>query len=231
MTRIKICGITNLDDARCAAAAGADFLGFIFYPQSPRYIAPRTAAAIAIALRAELGLARPRLAGIFVDAPVDVIRDTFDQVKLDLIQLHGEEPPSTVASLQPFAVKALRPHSLEGAASALWDYARISAASSGSVLDDRPQLLIDAYHPLQKGGTGERADITIARWLAARCSIMLAGGLTPENVAGAIADVHPWGVDVSSGVEQQKGLKDHTRVRAFVQAVRYAEKDEALDAG
>lgn len=87
-------------------------------------------------------------------------------------------------------------------------------------LPSTPDLLVDAYHPQQKGGTGLTVDVTIARWLAERCRLLLAGGLTPENVADAIAQVHPWGVDVSSGVEVTKGKKDHTKVKRLINTIK-----------
>lgn len=219
MTQIKICGLTTLTDARCAAEAGADFLGFIFYPGSPRYIAPSQARQIADSLRATMSSLCPRLVGVFVDAPVEQVRTIAATAQLDLAQLHGSEPPAVVSALQPFAFKALRPRTLAEARVALNTY---SPSWSGQA-ETSPQLLIDAYHPVQKGGTGEQASLDVARWLAPRCRLMLAGGLTPENVAAAIADLRPWGVDVSSGVESTQGVKHHDRVRAFVAAVRTAD--------
>jgi phosphoribosylanthranilate isomerase len=221
MTIVKICGITNLDDARCAAHAGADLLGFIFYPASSRYIAPSDAGRIADALRAEFGAQRPRLVGVFVDAPVQLVRGVIAEAHLDLAQLHGSESPPTVAALQPAAFKALRPRTLPEAQAELQRYAGLWAADQAN--GAAPHLLVDAYDSQQKGGTGVRADTSIARWLATRCRLLLAGGLTPENVAEALAIIEPWGVDVSSGVERAKGFKDHGRVCAFVQAVRAAE--------
>ena len=221
MTVVKICGITNLDDARCATRAGADLLGFIFYPASTRYIAPRDAGQIADALHAEFDAQGPRLVGVFVDAPIETVRDVIDEAHLDLVQLHGSELPATVAALQPVAFKALRPRTLSEAQAEHQRYAGIWHAEQTN--GTTPHLLIDAYDTQQKGGTGVRVDSRIAGWLAARCRLMLAGGLTPENVAEALAIIQPWGVDVSSGVERAKGLKDHARVHAFVQAVRKAE--------
>ncbi len=216
MTKIKICGITNVDDAVVAAEAGADFLGFIFYPPSPRYVTIDAVRAITGALWAKFGIQAPRCVGVFVDVPADVVRITMAQSGLDLAQLHGSEPPDAVTALQPCAFKAIRPQTPEAAAAAYHAFVDATAPRR----PDRPQLLVDAYHPHFAGGTGERADVTIARWLAERCAVMLAGGLTPENVADAIERVRPWGVDVSSGVEVAKGRKDHTKVRAFIEAVR-----------
>ena len=216
-TRVKICGLTNLDDARCAAAAGAGFLGFIFHPQSPRYVAPERVAFITRAVRSEFGPQTPRFVGVFVNESVERVRSVLDAAGLDLAQLHGDEPPDTVRHLQPHAFKAIRPQSRDDAQASAAAYCDIVAA------DERlPQLLLDAYHPERYGGTGLQTDWDLARAIAPTCRLLLAGGLAPENVADAVAEVRPWGVDVSSGVEREKGVKDHSRVWAFVQAARGA---------
>jgi phosphoribosylanthranilate isomerase len=216
-TRIKICGITNLSDARCAAQAGVDFLGFILFPKSPRYATPAQIAAITRAVREEYGAAAPCMVGVFVSEPAGRVQGILDEAHLDLAQLHGDEPPATVQQLYPDAFKAIRPQSAAEARAAL-------AAYRTAFLNDEalPQLLVDAYHPDHFGGTGLQADLDVARSVAGECRLLLAGGLAPETVGKAIKVVHPWGVDVSSGVEQAKGIKDHVRLRAFVQAVRGA---------
>ncbi len=223
MTYIKICGITHLEDARCASDAGADFLGFIFYPPSPRYIAPEAAGAIVAALRADLGATAPRFVGVFVDSPEARIRAIRAQAGLDFVQLHGSEPLLLLEALYPYAFKALRPQSLSEARTAFATYRRGRLTADPSA----PQLLVDAYAPHQKGGTGLSVDLVIARWLASHCRLLLAGGLTPQNVGEAIAHIKPWGVDVSTGVEDvstgvehKQKRKDHERVRAFIRAVR-----------
>ena len=224
MTYVKICGITNVDDARCAAEAGADFLGFIFYPKSARFVTPGQVAAITQVIRREFGPDAPRCVGIFVDEPVERVLAVLDGAGLDLAQLHGGEPPAEVQALHPRAFKAIRPQArdeAEAAAAAYRDVAPDDAAL--------PQLLMDAYHPQQPGGTGIPADLALARSLASRLRLMLAGGLTPETVGPAIEQVRPWGVDVSSGVEAPsrlgaaQGTKDHARMWAFVEAVRAAD--------
>jgi phosphoribosylanthranilate isomerase len=218
MTYIKVCGITNLDDACCAVEAGVDFLGFVFYPKSPRFVTPEQAAAIIRTVRLESGADVPRCVGVFVDESVEHVSDTLDGVGLDLAQLHGGEPPTEVWMLRPRAFKAIRPRSCNDAETALAIYRDV-------VPDDTalPQILMDAYHPQQFGGTGIPADPAVARLLALHLRLLLAGGLTPETVGPAIEQVRPWGVDVSSGVERAKGIKDHARVRAFVEAVRAVE--------
>jgi len=213
--RVKICGLTNLDDARCAARAGADFLGFILYAKSPRFLAPEQIAAITRAIRHEFGASAPRCVGVFVNEPMSQVQAWLDAASLDLAQLHGNECPDEVLQLQPRAFKAIRPQSADDAQASV-------AAYRDAFPDDRalPQLLLDAYHPERFGGTGLPVDLTVAQPVAPRCRLLLAGGLTPETVRAAIRAVRPWGVDVSSGVERAKGIKDHVRVQAFVRAVR-----------
>lgn len=215
MTYVKICGITNLDDALCAAEAGADLLGFISYPKSPRFVAPEKVAVITQAIRREYGVHAPRCVGVFVDEPVERVRAVLDSAGLDLAQLHGSEPPAEVRMLRPHAFKAIRPQTRDDAEATVVAYCDVVADD-----DALPQFLIDAYHPHQFGGTGTLADLDVARSLAHRFRLLLAGGLTPETVGPAIRRVQPWGVDVSSGVERAKGIKDHARIRTFIEAVR-----------
>lgn len=224
MTHIKICGITNVEDARCAATAGVHLLGFVFYPPSKRYIAPDQAATIARAVRHEFGPRAPRFVGVFVDEPAMRVRAVVECAGLDLAQLHGSESPAEVGLLSPYAFKAIRPQTLGLAQATAPTYCQAASGDQGS-----PQILVDAYHPELPGGTGRRANLTVARWLSRRFRVLLAGGLTPEMVASAIDYVQPWGVDVSSGVELRDGSeqaarsKDHERIRAFAQAVQAAD--------
>jgi phosphoribosylanthranilate isomerase len=226
LTRVKICGITNLDDACCAAEAGADFLGFIFYPKSPRFVTPEQVTVITQALRAEFGSSAPRCVGVFVDEPIARVRAVLDSAGLDLAQLHGSEPPDQVHLLYPRAFKAIRPRTRSDAEAAAAMYCNAAPKPEG---DDLPQLLLDAYHPQQFGGTGIPADLDVAHALARRLRLLLAGGLAPETVGPAIEQVRPWGEDVSSGVERVKGAKDHARVRAFIEAVRAADAKRSKD--
>jgi phosphoribosylanthranilate isomerase len=215
MTYCKICGITNVNDACIAVEAGADMLGLIFYPKSPRYVTPETAAGIVEAVRFTYGADTPRFVGVLVDKPAAQIPALMDAVGLDLAQLHGNESPELVRRLSPRAFKAVRPRTEEQARAALDAY-RDTVPNDACL----PQLLIDAYAPRQLGGTGHTADPGLAHLLATRVRLLLAGGLTPDTVAGAVRRIHPWGVDVSSGVELRPGIKDPARVRAFIQAVR-----------
>lgn len=220
MTYIKICGITNVEDAYCAAEAGADLLGFIFYHKSPRFVTVQEATFIVGAVRGAFGAHAPRSVGVFVNEPIERVQDILQIARLDLAQLHGDEPPDAIRMLSPRAFKAVRPLDREQAEGA-------QIAYQDTVPDDGrvPQLLIDAYHPKQHGGTGLQADLGLAHWLARRIRLLLAGGLTPETVGPIVEQVKPWGVDVSSGVEQAKRIKDHGRIRAFIDAVRAADVD------
>ncbi len=215
-TRIKICGLTNLEDALAAAEAGADLLGFIFYEKSPRNVEARTVAAIVQALQdfspATFHLSL-RTVGVFVNPDLEQVVRTLDYCGLDLAQLHGEEAPELLAALPGRAFKALRPRDAAEAASQAATYARFGPAGG-------PDLLVDAYHPTLRGGAGQTGDWSLAASLVAQHRLLLAGGLTPDNVADAIAQVQPWGVDVASGVEATPGRKDHARLRAFIAAVR-----------
>jgi phosphoribosylanthranilate isomerase len=221
--RVKICGITNLEDAQVALEAGADFIAFNFFPKSPRYIEPAQAKEIVAGIRKasdQLSITdpqspvtnpqSPKLVGVFVNEDADSVAAILDQTCVDYAQLHGGEPPAVLEQLAPRAFKALRPSSSEEAIlDAEW-YAEFGPA-------DGPQLLIDAYDPAAYGGTGKKADWHTAAGLARLYPrLMLAGGLTPENVAQAVRAVRPWGVDVSSGVEIEPGRKDHAAVRAFI---------------
>lgn len=206
--KIKICGITTLDDALTALDAGATMLGFNFYPPSPRYVERTACAELVAALRGRGRAAT--LVGVFVNMPPDEVRRILDECGLDLAQLSGDEPPADLALLGERAFKAIRPR---GA-----DEARRLAASY-AVRSTPPALLVDAAVGAgQFGGTGRPGDRDAARAVAAQYPILLAGGLRPENVAAAIAAVQPWGVDVASGVESSPGRKDAAKMKAFVRA-------------
>jgi phosphoribosylanthranilate isomerase len=218
VTVVKICGLTNPDDALCAAEAGADLLGLVFYPGSPRFVGADQAAMVTAAVRGSFGAHSPRFVGVFVDMPVAVVQTTIEHVGLNLVQLHGGEPARDLELLGPRAFKAIRPQTEERAEKEVAAYQAVVPADGAS-----PQFLVDAYDPEQYGGTGYLANWAVARSLVARFRIVLAGGLDPDTVSEAIGEVRPWGVDVSSGVERTKGRKDHGRVRAFVEAVRGAD--------
>ena len=207
---VKICGITSAVDASLAVEAGADAVGFVFWRMSPRKVAPERAAAIA----RELPNTVLRV-GVFVDAPVEEMGRVADAVGLDLLQLHGDEPPSALAALPRPALKAVR----VGKGFAREEALRYAALAAGVVVDTR--LPGETQMP---GGTGVAFDWSLIKGLAERVPfLMLAGGLAPSNVALAIRAVRPHAVDVSSGVEALPGRKDPEKVRAFVEAVKAAE--------
>ncbi len=214
--RVKICGLKTLDDALAALDAGVDLLGFNFYRTSPRYVEPAGCARILAALRSRGSTAAT--VGVFVNASLAEIRATLDECGLDLAQLHGDEPVELLAGLGERAFKAIRPSSPAAA--------RASLARYGCDRRSRaPALLLDAAQPGLYGGTGQAADWGLAASLAADYPILLAGGLTPQNVAAAVRLVRPWGVDVASGVESAPGRKDRAKMFEFVAAVRREEVD------
>lgn len=220
--KVKVCGLTNLADARAAARAGADLLGFIFYPASPRYVSPEAVRDILGRLRAE-GLSVVGV-GVFVNERPERVAGLLEYCGLQLAQLHGEEAPADLGlshgmatPLGGRAYKALRPPSADAARQLAARYA-LPAPLRG---DDRlPAFLLDTYRPDQRGGTGQTGDWALAAGLAGRYALLLAGGLSPANVVEALRQVRPWGVDVSSGVERAPGHKDHGALRAFIEAVR-----------
>jgi phosphoribosylanthranilate isomerase len=208
---IKICGLTNLDDALAAVEAGADYLGFNFYTRSPRYITPEACG------RLQAGLARrgapATTVGVFVNSPTAEVAAVLDGCGLQLAQLHGDERPEHLTLLWGRAFKVLRePAALSGA-----ELETLSVFSPS-----RPAFLVDALAPNLYGGSGQLADWPAAARIAARYPIFLAGGLNPDNVAQAVEQVRPWGVDAASGVESAPGKKDHARIAAFVAAAREA---------
>jgi phosphoribosylanthranilate isomerase len=234
MTKIKICGIKTLPDALAAIHAGADMLGFNFYPKSPRYIEAAACAEITSVLREK----HPEitLVGVFVNSSISEIRSTLETAHLHLAQLHGNEPPEMLAELQPHAFKAIRlPSSVflrESATKSVSQSVPIresvieSVAKSVPIRDsvtesiNYPALLLDSSAPGLYGGSGLTTDWDAAAQIASQYSILLAGGLTPENVAKAIAQVQPWGVDTASGVESTPGVKDPEKMKRFVEQVR-----------
>jgi phosphoribosylanthranilate isomerase len=213
MMRVKICGITRLDDAVAAAEAGADFIGLNFYRKSPRFLEVGAARDLVRALREQLGAACPLFVGVFVNAATYEISTTATTVELDAIQLSGDESLEVMKELRLPTFKAIQPPN--GA------MARDDAAyfSQHPTPDERfPSLLLDAYHPTLRGGTGEGASAEVIVAVSALTPrLMLAGGLTPDNVAERVAQFRPWAVDVASGVESgAAGVKDHDKMRQFI---------------
>ena len=202
MTRVKICGITAIEDGLHAAHAGADAIGLVFYAKSPRYVEAATAAAIVRALPPFV-----TVVGLFVDALEDYVRAVLERVPLDLLQFHGNESPTYCARYGRPYLKAVRVREDTDLLQCAADYAAAQA------------LLLDAYVPGVPGGTGERFDWTRIPAALAK-SIVLSGGLTPDNVREAIGQVHPWAVDVSSGVEASPGRKDPAKVSLFIERAK-----------
>jgi phosphoribosylanthranilate isomerase len=192
---VKICGITRIDDAMAAVAAGANAVGFVFWPNSPRFIDPYRARAIARALPPFVSPV-----GLFVNQPRDYIIGVTSLVHLHVVQLHGDETPEFAASLTVPVMKALPV-----------ERARLWPADA--------TVLLDVHDPVQRGGTGRTVDWAAAAAIAASRRVLLAGGLTADNVAEAIGRVRPFGIDVSSGVERAPGVKDHGRLTALFEAV------------
>jgi phosphoribosylanthranilate isomerase len=244
MYRVKICGITSVDDALQAAEAGADAIGLNFYEKSPRCIAPDLAGEIVAAVRQQYDSQRLAIYGVFVNTTLDDIVWTFREGNLFGtlqsvgIQLHGDEPPELLAELRQHGigtsedmlhtlghapltpvVRALRPKSPELADAATY-------LQKCQDLRALPQaVLIDAHEPGAYGGTGKTADWNVLpahRNSLAGLPVILAGGLNPQNVAQAIAVAKPDGVDVASGVESASGKKDHAKVWAFVASAKKA---------
>ncbi|MBX9633043.1 MAG: phosphoribosylanthranilate isomerase [Burkholderiales bacterium] len=204
-TRIKFCGITRSEDAQAAARLGVDAVGFVFQRKSPRYVAPERVAAIVRELPAFV-----TTVGLFVDPDEAEVRSVLDTAPLDLLQFHGAEPPGFCGRFGRPWIKAL-------AVAPGVDLLQSAANYAGS-----RGLLLDAFVPGMHGGTGIKAD-----WSAIPQTlplpVILAGGLNPANVGEAIRAVRPWAVDVSSGVEREKGVKDHEKMVAFIRGVRDAD--------
>lgn len=204
MARVKICGITRHEDLRSACEAGADALGFVFYANSPRNLSVAQAASLLNTLPPFV-----QSVGLFVDADPGLVLTVLESVPLDVLQFHGGESPEYCRQFGRPYIKAVRVR--EG----------INLVKYAADYDDARGLLLDAYVPGTPGGTGEQFDWRLIPAALAK-PIVLSGGLTPDNVGNAIRQVKPWAVDVSSGVEQAKGIKDAAKVAAFIQGVRHA---------
>lgn len=204
MVKVKICGITNIEDAMAAVDFGADALGFVFVKKSPRYIQPKKAAQIIDELPLFI-----QTVGVFANETTENIEAVISMARLDLAQLHGDEPPA-MCKLSRRVIKAIRVKSLESLAP-LGEYGRHVSA-----------FLLDTYTPEKLGGTGMIFNWDVAVEAKQFGQIILAGGLTTDNVAEAVRHVTPYGVDVSSGVELKKGKKDLDKVRLFIERAKSA---------
>jgi phosphoribosylanthranilate isomerase len=202
VTHVKICGVTRAEDALLAAELGASALGFVFWRNSPRYIEP-------IAARAIVAKLPPFITpvGVFVDQPIDIVLATARLARLGAVQLHGDEPADEYATLPVRVIKAMPLRNT-------LDREAARAVPSSAM------LLLDAYDPVRRGGTGRSIDWGIASSVSRLRPVILSGGLQAGNVADAIAAVKPYGIDVSSGVEASPGRKDPTKLRALFAALR-----------
>ena len=205
-TRVKICGVTRAEDALAACRAGADALGLVFYPPSPRNVSITTARAIVERLPAFV-----TVVGLFVEAAADAVARARAEIPLDVLQFHGNETPAFCDQFGAPYIKAVRMRPETD----LLEYARSYKRARS--------LLLDTFVTGAQGGTGRRFD-----WMLIPAHvpvpIILSGGLDPENVEQAIRSVRPWAVDVSSGVEAAKGIKDPARILAFINGVRNADR-------
>jgi len=195
--KVKICGITRTEDAQRAAALGADFLGFIFVKESPRYRDAEHAATIAESLGAD----RPKLVGVFRDEDVDTIRTIAARVPLDFVQLHGAESDDDIRAIGLPAFKTLH------VGDALPDTTAHPAAD---------WLLFDSFG----GGTGKRFDWSLLNLYSRRKPFLLAGGITPDNVVAAVSLVRPDAIDLASGVESAPGIKDHEKLERLFERIK-----------
>ena len=200
MIRVKICGVTTVEDATLAADLGASAIGLVFWPQSPRFVDVEQAKRIVAALPPFVGAV-----GVFVNQPeaADIARE----VGLSAVQLHGDEPPDTYSALPVRVIKAVA----------------VTGNGSGDLAAAIPAsatVLLDAHDPVKRGGTGRAIDWTVAAAVARRRPIILSGGLNADNVVGAVEAVRPYAIDVSSGVESAPGRKDAAKLRALFDVLR-----------
>lgn len=196
MVKVKVCGITRGSDAQLAVSLGATAVGFIFWPQSQRYVTPEAAAEIS------RDLPNVQTVGVFVNSSVDEMHQVADKVGLTSVQLHGDEPEDIYGELSYPVIRAI---------GVLGD----QTITKVERVPDDVVVLLDVVDHVQRGGTGRTVDWDVAATIAAKRRIFLAGGLRPDNVAAAIRRVRPYGIDVSSGVETSPGMKEAGKLKAL----------------
>jgi phosphoribosylanthranilate isomerase len=208
--RVKICGVTRVEDALVAADAGAHMIGLNFWSGTPRRVALDRAAEIADAVRG-----RVEVVALFVNAPQDEIIAATDRLDARTAQLHGDESAALAAALADSGLRVIKAF-------------RVATEADLAALDGFPAsaYLLDARVEGRRGGTGRTIDWDLARRAAQYGRILLAGGLAPDNVAEAVRRARPWGVDTASGVEDEPGIKNHDRIRQFIDAARAAAEEE-----
>lgn len=200
-TRVKVCGITRIEDAKTAVDAGADAIGLVFYEPSPRSVRIEQAKAIAESIPAFV-----TVVALFVNAEVKYVQEVLNNVRIDLIQFHGDEENDYCSQFQRPFIKAQRVRQAS------------DVVASSMRFSDALAILLDSYKPGVPGGTGETFDWSLIPQEQTK-PLILAGGLSPDNVASAIEQVKPFAVDVSGGVEQSKGIKDPAKIDAFLSEV------------
>lgn len=206
--RVKICGLTRIEDVNSAVSLGADAIGLVFYPASPRAVTIEQAQQLVAASAAFV-----QVVGLFVNASADDICEVLKHVPLDMLQLHGDETPEQCKEIAAITkrrwIKAL----------AMKPDSDIKAIIAPYIEAGASAILLDTWHPQLKGGTGQAFDWNSWPQYDPSVALILAGGLTPDNVGEAIAQTQPYAVDVSGGVEQKKGIKDHYLIQQFMQGV------------
>ena len=207
--KVKICGITSIEDALMCADAGADFIGLNFYTKGIRYIEPKLAKEIAAELRKFSNC--PTLVGVFVNETAQTMQRILDECDLDLAQLSGTESDDVVEAMSGRGFKVIR---------------NLQSPISNLPRPNPPDFLIDASVKGMYGGSGQTADWEEAAAVAFQSRVLLAGGLTPQNVVQAIQKVNPWGVDVASGVESSPAKKDAAKVKAFIERAKRSKIDD-----
>jgi phosphoribosylanthranilate isomerase len=205
---IKICGITNMEDASFVATCGADAIGFIFYPKSPRYVAPETVKKIIETIFTEI-----TTVGVFVNHDVAEVKQTIDFCGLDMVQLHGDESPAYCGQFpRSQVIKAFAPRTED-------DLVNVKKYPVKAIL-------VDAHDPVRYGGTGEQADWNLAAKVKATHPLILAGGLSMANIHEAIEHASPHAVDINSGAERSPGKKDHQKIKAIIDLVHQLESED-----